>query len=352
MSCRINETTIEEVKAVILENDHLKITVLVSKGADIYEFIYKPKNIDVLWKAPWGIKNPRGGIATAENSQVAWMEHYEGGWQEIFPSGGGPCQYKGVEMNFHGELSTLPWKYKITANSEKEISVLFTVTTFRSPFTVERVLTLKENDPRLYIHEKVTNHSEEEMDYSWGHHPALGAPFLDEGVILDVPAEWFESQNRENESTRLPQKTRFQWPQAQSRSGETIDLSVLPSKQNRSADLAFLGGLEEGWYGVTNPKLGFGFGMVWPKGIFPYLWFWQELRGSSGYPWYSSNYVMALEPFTSYDESGLAHCVENGTARKLAPGESIEVDLIALCFESSNGVKRIDHKGDITPKDN
>ena len=29
-----------------LENDLLRITVLPDKGADIYEFIYKPKNLD------------------------------------------------------------------------------------------------------------------------------------------------------------------------------------------------------------------------------------------------------------------------------------------------------------------
>lgn len=145
--------------------------------------------------------------------------------------------------------------------------------------------------------------------------------------------------------TRLPAKTRFNWPYAKGKNNEDIDLSVIPPKEQRSADLAFLGGLKQGWYGITNPRLGVGFGMVWPKEVFKHIWFWQEFRGSKGWPWYRSNYVMALEPFTSYDESGLSYCVENGTALKLSPGETKEVNLIALCFESSAGVEYIDENG-------
>jgi galactose mutarotase-like enzyme len=349
--CSVETTYINELKAIVLENELLKVSVLADKGADIYEFIYKPKNIDVLWKSPWGLKNSNKGINTASNSHVSWMENYGGGWQEIFPSGGGPCEYKGVEMNFHGEVSTLPWDIKIVTNQREKVSVTFSVRTFRSPFRLERTLTLKQNDSRMYIHEKIKNESEEVMDYMWGKHPAFGSPFLDEGVILDVPGAWIESQNRENEITRLPQKTRFDWPTAKDQQGNSLNLSIVPDRKKRSADLAFIGGLSDGWYGITNPELKMGFGLVWPKEVFPYLWFWQEFRGSKGWPWYSSNYVMALEPFTSFDESGLTHCIENGTARKLAPGETIEVNLIALCYESTKGVVSIDKDGNVNLKE-
>lgn len=200
---------------------------------------------------------------------------------------------------------------------------------------------------RLQIDERVTNWSEEGMDYMWGHHPAFGAPFLGEGMILDVPAQWGESQSLEDGMARLPPGARFDWPIARDKDGHSLDLSVVPSEQERSADLAFLGGFEQGWYGITNPDLGVGFGMVWPEDIFPYLWFWQEFRGSAGWPWYSSNYVMALEPFTSYDASGVSGCVENGTARQLGPGETLEVSLTAVCFESGAGVERIERDGTV-----
>lgn len=346
------ETVLErEIRAVIMENDKLKITILPDKGADVYEFVYKPKNVDVLFKTPGKLRQTTNGFQTNANSQVAWMDNYEGGWQEIFPSGGGPCEYKGVEMSFHGEACTLAWSYKVVKNMPNEVAVTFFVETYRSPFRLERTLTLRENETFLFIDEKITNLAEEEMDYMWGHHPTVGAPFLDEGVIIDFPqASWIESQNKENESTRLPQKSKFNWPIVKGKDLEDIDFSTLPPKENRSADLAFIGGFSEGWYGITNPKLGFGFGMAWPKEIFPQMWFWQELRGSFGWPWYGRNYAMAIEPFTSFDESGLAHCVGNGTARKLAPGECIEARILAGCYESEKGINKIDMDGNVDVK--
>lgn len=351
IGCQVEETFIEGMRAVVLENRVLRVVVLPEKGADVYAFVYKPKNLDILWKAPWGIKDPGRGVATAPDSLVAWMEHYEGGWQEIFPSGGGPTRYKDVEIGFHGEVSVLPWGFEVLSEGGEEASVAFFVNTRRTPFKLERRMSLKEDVPQLHLDEKISNWSEEEVDYVWGHHPAFGAPFLDEGMILDVPAGWVESQRREDGASRLPAKRRFPWPNAINKDGNPLDLSIVPSKERRSADLAFLGDIEEGWYGVTNPKLGVGFGMAWPVEVFPHLWFWQELKGSSGWPWYGSNYVMALEPFTSYDESGLADCVANGTARRLGPGEEIEASLVALCFEGKGGVERIDADGTPHPRE-
>ena len=188
------------------------------------------------------------------------------------------------------------------------------------------------------------------MDYSWGHHPAFGAPFLAEGLLVDVPAAWVESKDRASSNSRLPRKTRFDWPKATDKQGQPLDLSVIPSETNSSADLSFLGGLEEGWYGLTNPTLGVGFGLVWPKEIFPYIWMWQEFRSSSGWPWFKSTYVMGFEPFTSIDDVGLAGCVENGTARQIGPHETLEVEMVAVCFETSKGVSGIDKAGNVTFK--
>src|SRR5438552_17637040 len=104
--CNVSEQTLGRgVRILRIENDLLAATVLLDKGADIYQLIYKPHDLDVLWKSPWGLKEPGRGVASTFQSSVAWLEAYGGGWQEIFPSGGGPCVYKGVELNFHGEAS-------------------------------------------------------------------------------------------------------------------------------------------------------------------------------------------------------------------------------------------------------
>ena len=52
-------------------------------------------------------------------------------------------------------------------------------------------------------------------------------------------------------------------------------------------------------------------GLVWPKAVFPYAWFWQEMHASPGFPWYGEVYVMAIEPFTSMPGHGLTRVMED-----------------------------------------
>ena len=87
------------VRALILANQHLRITILPDKGADIYSIVYLPQAIDVLWKSPQGLRPSSYGQLSADSS-TAWLEQYEGGWQEIFPNGGDTCSFNGVQLNF------------------------------------------------------------------------------------------------------------------------------------------------------------------------------------------------------------------------------------------------------------
>ncbi len=58
--------------------------------------------------------------------------------------------------------------------------------------------------------------------------------------------------------------------------------------------------LAEGWYACIDPDTQLGFGLAWPKEIYPYLWFWLVYGKSPGYPWWDRTYCIALEPWTSY----------------------------------------------------
>jgi hypothetical protein len=47
--CQITEQTLEpSIRALRLESDLLSTTILLDKGADICELIYKPQNLDEL----------------------------------------------------------------------------------------------------------------------------------------------------------------------------------------------------------------------------------------------------------------------------------------------------------------
>jgi len=346
--CRAVETrTGRLTRTVVLENDLLRCSVLADKGADIYELRYKPRDLDVLWKAPWGLKELGSFAPSAADSQVAWLDHYEGGWQEIFPSGGGPCTVDGIEYPFHGEVSTVPWDYEILESGGERARVRFSVATTRTPFRLERTMTLAKGESSLFFEERLTNDGALAMDYMWGHHPAFGAPFLSESCRLDVPARHLIADATQSDPPRswLPNGGQFSWPEVPGRDGKSRDLRQIPGPTERVNNLAYLTGLDEGWYALTNRDLGFGVGLVWQPEFFPCVWLWQELNGSFGYPWYGRAYVMGVEIWTSWPGHGLSAAREQGTARQIASGATEATSFRVVFYESQAGVRRIDPTG-------
>jgi galactose mutarotase-like enzyme len=345
--CKVSEQVLRRgVRILKIENDRLAATILPDKGADIYQLIYKPRDLDVMWKSPWGLKEPGRGVTSAFDSSVVWLEAYAGGWQEIFPSGGGPCVYKGVELNFHGEASMAAWDYEIAETGHDAAEVELSTRLFRSPFRIERRMRVEAGKASLILREKITNEGGETMEYMWGHHPAYGAPFIDESCRIDIGTHSLRADDAyAGTANPLKVNERYAWPKAE-RDGQITDLSRVPGQAVPRDTLAYFENFEAGWYGITNTNLGVGVGLVWPREIFPFAWFWQEMHASAGFPWYKSVYVMAIEPFTSIPGQGLVNVIDKtGTQRTLKPGESVQAELRAVFYESKTGIQRIEPDG-------
>jgi galactose mutarotase-like enzyme len=229
--CSVEEVTLARgVRAVRLENDLLAATVLVDKGADVYELVSKPHGVDVLWKSPWGLRRPGGGVPTATNSLVAWIEAYAGGWQELFPNGGAPCTYKGVELNFHGEASMSAWEFE-TRSEGDTAELRLGVRLARSPFRLERTMRVGAGKPVLSLRERVTNEGGEPVDYMWSHHPAFGAPFLSGACRIDTNARTLIADDLyDSPVSPLAPGERYAWPTG-GRDGEEVDLSRVPGPE-------------------------------------------------------------------------------------------------------------------------
>jgi hypothetical protein len=201
--------------------------------------------------------------------------------------------------------------------------------------------------PQLIIRELITNEGGEEIDYMWGHHPAYGPPFLNGACRIDTGAHSLLADDLfDGAYNPLKPAQVYNWPQA-----GKVDLSQVPGPQTPRHLLAYFKEFESGWYGLTNPELGFGVGLVWPKEIFPYAWFWQEMYASEGFPWYKGVYTMAIEPFSSIPGQGLTAVMEKtGSHRTLAAGASVEAEIRAVFYESTTGVAKIDGQGRVTPR--
>lgn len=327
--CRIiTDMTIKSNRAVVMENQLLRLTILADRGADIIELLYKPKDIDFMWRAPVRLHRKSEYISSTGNSLGNYLDHNSGGWQEILPNGGDECFYKGACLGMHGEISNIPWEYQVVRDYEDEITVRFSICTLRSPFRLEKDITLKAFEGIIYLSERLTNLAEESMELMWGNHPTVGEPFLDGTCRISTNAAKGFTLEQENFTTqRLKPGSRFLWPKADI-SGGTLDLSAVPPSDSGTADMIYLTGFpKDAWYCVSNEARGLSYGMRWDGHLFPYLWMWLVCGGAYGYPWYGRTYNLALEPWTSYSSRGLDGAIENNSALLIKPKEVIKTEL-------------------------
>ena len=324
-NCRIREVLYNGVKQVNLDNELLHIGVLAGKGSDIFEFVYKPKDLDFMWHSFQGVKNPKDYVVTKESSHGKFLDLYEGGWQELFPNYGIDSNYMNSELGIHGEVCVASWEYEIVTDTEQEVCVKFSIRTPRTPYYLEKWLTLKAGIPTLYIRERVTNEGAVPLQFMWGHHPALGAPFLDEYCEIQLNGNCHVHTLAE---TELAKGMSEQWPKVKDRNGMELDLSRIRSPKIKKYLEYGISDIEDGQFVVWNHKLKVGFGMKWDKEVFPYLWIWEPNGASPGYPWYGRNYTLGIEPW-SHLALGLDEVVAQNKGISLLPGESKETSLTA-----------------------
>ena len=298
------------------------------------------------------MRAPQTGVGGL--SDLAFTDTYSGGWNEILPSGGSPSSYKGAHYGQHGEISVIPWKYTILENRPEQISVKLWVRPHRTPFQLEKTLTLKKDSAVLIIDEQLTNEAGEEMHCMWGHHIAFGNPFLLEGAKIFTSAQKFiiDEPMENYEPRRFAPGENFVWPNAKTADGKAEDASVVPAFGDAKAqEMAFLTELSDGWYAILNPSHKVGFGLRFDHLLFPYIWYWQQLGNvAKGYPWWGRLHTTALEPWTSYPTKGLAEAVKNGTALVLQPGEVIKTTIKAVAFDGFSFVDIITLDGKVVGK--
>ena len=235
--CRYKEIIYKGFKTIILENEKIQVFILVERGTDIIEFVYKPKDIDFLWKSPLNFDGKNKNPLTKAHPNGAFLDVYEGGWQEMFPSINYPTNYKGSQIGFHGEVMYVPWDYTVVVDNPYEVKIKFFVRLNRSPFYVEKYIRIKSMSLVLEFEEVVKNEGDEDFKFMWGYHPVFGKPFLDENCVIDVAEEAIGLTYEEDFSGNsiLPIDTEFKWPLIKDKSGNEINISKIMPPGKKTA---------------------------------------------------------------------------------------------------------------------
>jgi galactose mutarotase-like enzyme len=302
--------------SVVLESDALRVVVLPDKGAEIHRLVHRESGVDVLFHGAWGLRAP-GAPPLEGSGDDAFMWNYAGGWQELFPSVNEGCTYRGRRIPFHGEVATLPWEYDVLSDGE----VRFTTRCRKTTFELERTLRLDDATPTLAIESTATNVGDEPAHFVWGQHCVLGAPLLEAGCTLELPARTIVTRPElwEPETAALAPGQRERWPNARLRDGGSTDLREIPGPERRSHDDIYVGDLEATRLAVSNPRLGLTFRLEWEPAELAWVILWQAYGGADAQP-LTGSYALGVEPWTS--RLNLEDALAAGEAVELEPGLS------------------------------
>lgn len=326
------------MKVVWMENDYLRIGILAGRGSDIFEFRYKPKDVDFMLRLEKGILNPHLDFSQMRDTPNQFEDYYYGGWQEILPNSPGFC-YRGASLGQHGEVSLTPWKCAILENKPEKVAVKLWSRPLRMPVLIEKTLSLQADKATLFIEEKLTNESRTPLDVAWGQHIAFGLPFLREGAKILTNARRFYADPAMPANRRFQPGIEWDFPKAMGINGLEDDASLVPPASAAPySDLAYLSGFEdEAFYTLKNEGKNLAFTLRWDARLFKHVWYWTERYATQDAPWWGSVYAVALEPWTMRWQPDPALAIARGEWLKLAPSEVVATSLQASGEETSEG---------------
>jgi galactose mutarotase-like enzyme len=316
-----------DLRAIVLENEHLRLVVLPETGAKIHALIDKKRDHDVLWHNPR--LEPRRPVF-GQNFDDWWS----GGWDEVFPT----CDvstYQGETYPYLGELWSLPWTWEIAADGSEGVSLHLSRTTVIATARMERWISLASDAPVVRLRHRLTNVGVQPMDFVWGFHPCFA---VEPGFRMDVPGRQAVIGHTAT-APFGPVGATYRWPEAPGPDGPH-DMRVVPPASRGWCEGHYVTDLEAGWVALTDPVREAGVGLVFPREIVPVVWCWMVYGGWRGH------HHVALEPWTGWPHQ-LERAVAAGRHRTLAPGERLECETVAVLYHGVRSVSGIDGDGQV-----
>lgn len=322
--------------SITLADRGVEVHIDPQRGGEI-RFLGRPGGANLLFWSDWSTPVPASTGGGYGNDEQDWLSEWRGGWQELFPNAGAASCVLAARLPFHGEVSGLPWEVL-----EHDSHTLVIRTATRLPLTLTRTMRLGGDGSSLLIEEVAQNESDIAVPVLRGHHPAFDAVA---GTRIDLPPCRTVVPADFDVAHADLKPGDGKWPMAASRNGGAVDLSAVP--RSPAERVVYLTDLDPAWYALRRPDGG-GIGLTWDRSVFPHAWMWTEIGGED-FPWYGRARVIAIEPASSWPNSGLAAARERGQGHVIAPRAGLETWLtVALFDDDGRAVAAVDRLGTVT----
>ncbi len=245
-----------------LETDLTAVSVDLGGGA-IVDFHIKGHNLNPL---TWNHPQP-GDTAPREMGHFICLDRWGAGTETEIANG----------MPWHGEASKSNWNVvaqplqrggKVAAEISCDLEM--------AGLTVNRTLSLSENESVLYVTESITNVNKLGRIYNIVQHATFGPPFLDETTVFDTDVvKGFAQGGR----MPTPEEPVLYWPRALY-NGELADFRSLKAETRGPGVVSFaLDETEEyGWATACNATKGLMTGYIWKTAEYPWLNMWRNIQ--------------------------------------------------------------------------
>lgn len=297
------------LRAVILHNEKLRVTVFPEVGARVFDIIHVPTQTNVLWH------NPRVPLQRAPFGS-RFDDYWAGGWDEVFPNDQ-ESVVGGEKFPDMGEVWSQPWDYQ-THEQGSSASVTTAVTTPISAAHVSRTLTLEKGSNNLTADYEIKNLSGDEIKFIWKIHAAFA--INDYCTILARPGRVVIDPR----FRQLFDGAEYSWPLAPMKGGTKRDMSQI-RLNDHDCTCQYLTELADNQVGFRDELNGLESRMTFSKNL-DNVWLFLSSGG------WRNNYVAAIEPSTGYPHD-LAEAIKQGHCSTLEGNGKLSARLV-LCVDS------------------
>lgn len=301
---------------LVLDNQLVTAEVSLELGSELRAF-YLSDRENVFLETPW--KDRAVQVCTCnEKDEEHFLKHYQGGMQLMFPNAGYESEIADKKFGYHGDVWNKEWSLKFLDDHILNSEIFLP----KINAQVSRIVELK--DTAIKITDLVSNHSDSEIVFQLGYHPAFSEVLFNKDTKISIHAKSIEViHNSHDAQPFFTSKETNQIVFADVFSHNYSFLAIVseflsPEVLIKDKDNHLLARIN---FDVVN---------------MPHAWIWIEADFLDSEPWNSKVRTFAFEPCSSKTNQGLAFAAKNNLGLlRLAPGESLESFIEIELFERS-----------------